>query len=152
MIWKNASTISRGLFSYHFIPIKSFIFTEYCDCLQTWWWGEQSFSRFVVGNHGYHSHKLQKTQRTWRLHIQHGRSKGTGKFFKEQIELAHWFAHIWRKKPWFYWLFSIRSSSFQQLGTLREQAKAITNMAATVPYRMPGDVSSRLVQTEILMH
>lgn len=41
---------------------------------------------------------------------------------------------------------------FQQLAMLREQAKAITNMAATVPYRMPGDVSSRLVQTEILMH
>lgn len=40
----------------------------------------------------------------------------------------------------------------QQLATLREQAKAITNMAATVPYRMPGDISSRLVQTEILMH
>lgn len=40
----------------------------------------------------------------------------------------------------------------QQLAMLREQAKAITNMAATVPYRMPGDVSSRLVQTEILMH
>lgn len=40
----------------------------------------------------------------------------------------------------------------QQLADLREQAKAITNMAATVPYRMPGDVSSRLVQTEILMH
>lgn len=40
----------------------------------------------------------------------------------------------------------------QQLATLRDQAKAITNMAATVPYRMPGDISSRLVQTEILMH
>lgn len=40
----------------------------------------------------------------------------------------------------------------QQLINLREQAKAVTNMAATVPYRMPGDISSRLVQTEILMH
>lgn len=47
---------------------------------------------------------------------------------------------------------SIFLVSIQQLGTLREQAKAITNMAATVPYRMPGDISSRLVQTEILMH
>lgn len=43
-------------------------------------------------------------------------------------------------------------NSIQQLVNLREQAKAITNMAATVPYRMPGDISSRLVQTEILMH
>lgn len=35
---------------------------------------------------------------------------------------------------------------------LREQAKALTTIAATVPYRMPGDTNSRLVQTEILMH
>lgn len=41
---------------------------------------------------------------------------------------------------------------FQHLNALRDQAKAITNMAATVPYRMPGDTNSRLVQTEILMH
>lgn len=41
---------------------------------------------------------------------------------------------------------------FQQLSYLREQAKALTNMAATVPYRMPGDTNNRLVQTEILMH
>ncbi|EDS25850.1 nuclear pore complex protein Nup93 [Culex quinquefasciatus] len=40
----------------------------------------------------------------------------------------------------------------QQLNYLREQAKALTNMAATVPYRMPGDTNNRLVQTEILMH
>lgn len=40
----------------------------------------------------------------------------------------------------------------QQLQHLREKAKAITNMAATVPYRMPGDTNKRLVQTEILMH
>ncbi|XP_053681356.1 nuclear pore complex protein Nup93-1-like [Anopheles nili] len=39
-----------------------------------------------------------------------------------------------------------------QLGYLREQAKALTNMAAMVPYRMPGDTNSRLIQTEILMH
>lgn len=49
-------------------------------------------------------------------------------------------------------IFMCNFSFQQQLGTLREQAKAITNMAATVPYRMPGDISSRLVQTEILMH
>ncbi|XP_039959553.1 nuclear pore complex protein Nup93-1-like [Bactrocera tryoni] len=40
----------------------------------------------------------------------------------------------------------------RQLQHLREKAKAITNMAATVPYRMPGDTNKRLVQTEILMH
>lgn len=53
------------------------------------------------------------------------------------------------------WIFTDVPTSIcpkQQLATLREQAKAITNMAATVPYRMPGDISSRLVQTEILMH
>ncbi|XP_050082898.1 nuclear pore complex protein Nup93-1-like [Anopheles aquasalis] len=38
------------------------------------------------------------------------------------------------------------------LSYLREQAKALTNMAAMVPYRMPGDTNSRLIQTEILMH
>jgi nuclear pore complex protein Nup93 len=42
--------------------------------------------------------------------------------------------------------------SLQQLVFIREQAKALTNMAATVPYRMPGDTNNRLVQTEILMH
>lgn len=41
---------------------------------------------------------------------------------------------------------------FQQLTFIRDQAKALSNMAATVPYRMPGDTNSRLVQTEILMH
>ena len=40
----------------------------------------------------------------------------------------------------------------RHLTSLRDQAKALTNMAATVPYRMPGDTNSRLVQTEILMH
>lgn len=39
-----------------------------------------------------------------------------------------------------------------QLQHLRQKAKALTNMAATVPYRMPGDTNKRLVQTEILMH
>lgn len=43
-------------------------------------------------------------------------------------------------------------SSEEKLGHLREQAKAITVMAATVPYRMPGDTNARLIQTEILMH
>lgn len=40
----------------------------------------------------------------------------------------------------------------ETLKFLREQAKAITVMAATVPYRMPGDTNARLIQTEILMH
>lgn len=40
----------------------------------------------------------------------------------------------------------------ERLRFLREQAKAITVMAATVPYRMPGDTNARLIQTEILMH
>lgn len=44
------------------------------------------------------------------------------------------------------------SGNERELNTLRDQAKAITNMAATIPYRMPGDTNSRLVQTEILMH
>lgn len=35
---------------------------------------------------------------------------------------------------------------------LRQRAKALTNMAATLPYRMPSDTSNRLVQLEILMH
>ena len=39
-----------------------------------------------------------------------------------------------------------------KLKFLREQAKAITVMSATIPYRMPGDINSRLIQTEILMH
>lgn len=47
---------------------------------------------------------------------------------------------------------NIPNFTLQHLNALREQAKAITNMAATVPYRMPGDTNSRLVQTEILMH
>jgi nuclear pore complex protein Nup93 len=43
-------------------------------------------------------------------------------------------------------------NSEDKLRFLREQAKAITVMAATVPYRMPGDTNARLIQTEILMH
>ncbi|XP_030564508.1 nuclear pore complex protein Nup93-1 [Drosophila novamexicana] len=35
---------------------------------------------------------------------------------------------------------------------LRGRAKALTNMAATLPYRMPSDTNNRLVQLEILMH
>lgn len=40
----------------------------------------------------------------------------------------------------------------RELSTLRDRANALTSMAATIPYRMPGDTNSRLVQTEILMH
>jgi nuclear pore complex protein Nup93 len=43
-------------------------------------------------------------------------------------------------------------SNEDKLSFLREQAKAITVMAAKVPYRMPGDTNQRLIQTEILMH
>ncbi|ALC48727.1 CG11092 [Drosophila busckii] len=39
-----------------------------------------------------------------------------------------------------------------QLQYLRGRAKALTNMAATLPYRMPADTNNRLVQLEILMH
>ncbi|EDX01629.1 nuclear pore complex protein Nup93-1 [Drosophila yakuba] len=35
---------------------------------------------------------------------------------------------------------------------LRDRAKALTNMAASVPYRMPSTTNQRLVQLEILMH
>ncbi|EDW06480.1 nuclear pore complex protein Nup93-1 [Drosophila mojavensis] len=38
------------------------------------------------------------------------------------------------------------------LSHLRQRAKALTNMAATLPYRMPSDTNNRLVQLEILMH
>lgn len=40
----------------------------------------------------------------------------------------------------------------QQLAYFREKARAITSFAGTIPYRMPGDTNSRLVQMEILMH
>lgn len=39
-----------------------------------------------------------------------------------------------------------------QLAYLRAQAKTITSFAGMLPYRMPGDTNSRLVQMEILMH
>lgn len=40
----------------------------------------------------------------------------------------------------------------QQLKHLREQAKCLTNFTGMLPYRMPGDINSRLIQMEILMH
>ncbi|KAF5296103.1 hypothetical protein FQA39_LY02737 [Lamprigera yunnana] len=39
-----------------------------------------------------------------------------------------------------------------QLTYLRQQAKALTSFTGLLPYRMPGDTNSRLVQMEILMH
>ncbi|KAK9872915.1 hypothetical protein WA026_020267 [Henosepilachna vigintioctopunctata] len=39
-----------------------------------------------------------------------------------------------------------------QLVYLRQQAKILTNFTGMLPYRMPGDTNSRLVQMEILMH
>lgn len=39
-----------------------------------------------------------------------------------------------------------------QLKHLQEQAKCITNFTGMLPYRMPGDTNSRLIQMEILMH
>jgi nuclear pore complex protein Nup93 len=47
---------------------------------------------------------------------------------------------------------NFRGNNEENLKFLREQAKAITVMAATCPYRLPGDTNSRLIQTEILMH
>lgn len=54
---------------------------------------------------------------------------------------------------------SLKSKELKQFGGqdrqvefLREQAKALTNIAAMIPYRMPGDTNNRLVQTEILMN
>ncbi|XP_034946888.1 nuclear pore complex protein Nup93-like [Chelonus insularis] len=40
----------------------------------------------------------------------------------------------------------------QQLKDLREQARALTSFAGTIPYRMPNETNSKLVQMEILMH
>ncbi|XP_012524489.1 nuclear pore complex protein Nup93 [Monomorium pharaonis] len=40
----------------------------------------------------------------------------------------------------------------QQLHDLREQARALTSFAGTLPYRMPNETNSKLVQMEILMH
>lgn len=39
-----------------------------------------------------------------------------------------------------------------QLTYLRQQAKILTDFTGLLPYRMPGDTNSRLVQMEILMH
>uniref|UniRef100_A0A1A9WJ14 Nuclear pore protein n=1 Tax=Glossina brevipalpis TaxID=37001 RepID=A0A1A9WJ14_9MUSC len=44
------------------------------------------------------------------------------------------------------------SGSDSQLQHLCQRAKALTNMVATIPYRMHGDTNERLVQTEILMN
>ncbi|CAG9807920.1 unnamed protein product [Chironomus riparius] len=43
-------------------------------------------------------------------------------------------------------------NSDDKLKFLREQAKGITVMAASIYFRMPSDTNSRLIQTEILMH
>lgn len=40
----------------------------------------------------------------------------------------------------------------QQLRDLREHARALTSFAGTLPYRMPNETNSKLVQMEILMH
>ncbi|RZB77466.1 nuclear pore complex protein Nup93 [Asbolus verrucosus] len=40
----------------------------------------------------------------------------------------------------------------KQLSHLREQAKILINFTGLLPYRMPGDTNSKLVQMEILMH
>lgn len=40
----------------------------------------------------------------------------------------------------------------KQLDDIREKAKVLTNFTGLLPYRMPGDTSSRMVQMEILMH
>ncbi|KAK4879895.1 hypothetical protein RN001_008041 [Aquatica leii] len=43
-------------------------------------------------------------------------------------------------------------SQESQLDYLRQQAQALTSFAGMLPYHMPGDTNSRLVQMEILMH
>lgn len=40
----------------------------------------------------------------------------------------------------------------RQLEGLRERAKALITFAGMIPYRMPGDTNSRLVQMEVLMN
>ncbi|KAI4486446.1 hypothetical protein M0804_005816 [Polistes exclamans] len=40
----------------------------------------------------------------------------------------------------------------QQFRDLRHQARALTSFAGTLPYRMPNETNSKLVQMEILMH
>ncbi|KAH8350133.1 hypothetical protein KR067_002693 [Drosophila pandora] len=39
-----------------------------------------------------------------------------------------------------------------QMQQLRQRAKAISNMAASMPYRLPYDTNRRLVQLELIMH
>uniref|UniRef100_A0A6M2DPY4 Nuclear pore protein n=1 Tax=Xenopsylla cheopis TaxID=163159 RepID=A0A6M2DPY4_XENCH len=45
-----------------------------------------------------------------------------------------------------------KTNKDKQLDYYRDQAKALTNFAGTVPYRMPGDTNQRLVQLEISMY
>lgn len=40
----------------------------------------------------------------------------------------------------------------QQLAYLRSQAKVVANFAGSIPFRMPGEANSKLIQMEILMH
>nr|XP_016926865.2 nuclear pore complex protein Nup93-1 [Drosophila suzukii] len=44
---------------------------------------------------------------------------------------------------------SLEQSQMQQL---RQRAKALSNMAATIPYRLPYDTNRRLIQLELVMH
>nr|XP_017002661.1 nuclear pore complex protein Nup93-1 [Drosophila takahashii] len=44
---------------------------------------------------------------------------------------------------------SLEQSQMQQL---RQKAKALSNMAATMPYRLPYDTNRRLIQLELVMH
>ncbi|KAK3908994.1 Nuclear pore complex protein Nup93 [Frankliniella fusca] len=44
------------------------------------------------------------------------------------------------------------SMNDKPLASYREQARAITSFAGTMPYRLPGDTNAKLVQMEILMH
>ncbi|XP_017111969.1 nuclear pore complex protein Nup93-1 [Drosophila elegans] len=39
-----------------------------------------------------------------------------------------------------------------ELQELRQRAKALSNMAATMPYRLPNDTNRRLIQLELVMH
>jgi len=39
-----------------------------------------------------------------------------------------------------------------QMQQLRQRAKALSNMAATMPYRLPNDTNKRLIELELDMH
>lgn len=39
-----------------------------------------------------------------------------------------------------------------QMQQLRQGAKALSNMAATMPYRLPNDTNKRLIELELDMH